>query len=233
MYTFFFNFIRSRETLSYILLYLRDLLKPKKLDNKPVTEFWQKRIDDVLACEDNQYIPRVSDAGKYEDNAQIMYNGIKVLLGSYYSTGDHIGGQHKLLEANKGVHEPQEERVFHEVVKHIPEGGTMIELGAFWSFYSMCFNKEVRNAKNYMIEPVAENLYCGKRNFALNHMKGDFTQAYLGKTSDSPWNSIKTVCIDDFVNKKKIEHIHILHSDIQGFEYEMLQGASKLSKLEV
>jgi hypothetical protein len=44
----------------------------------------------------------------------------------------------------------------------------MIELGAFWSFYSMWFNKEVENAINYMVEPDSFNLGQGKRNFKLN-----------------------------------------------------------------
>lgn len=233
MLKFIFNFVRSREHLSYTLLYLRDIIKPKKLEQRPITDFWKKRIDDVLICKDNAFIPRVPNAGSINKDVQIMYNGLKIRLGSYYGSANHIAGQHKLLEANKGVHEPQEERVFHEVLQWMPPQASMIELGAFWSFYSMCFNKAVSNSFNYMIEPVAENLYCGKRNFQLNNMKGDFTQAYLGQQSDDRWYSIKTVCIDDFVKRKKIQHVNLLHSDIQGYEYEMLLGAEKTIKAKM
>lgn len=101
----------------------------------------------------------------------------------------------------------------------------MIELGSFWSFYSMWFNKEVKNANNYMIEPDLFNMGCGKRNFKLNGMHGDFTNAFIGKESRE--GKTATVCVDDFIAEKKIEYVDILHSDIQGYEYEMLQGALK------
>jgi hypothetical protein len=78
-----------------------------------------------------------------------------------------------------------------------------------------------------MVEPIAENLYCGKSNFKLNNMNGHFTQAFVGKASANPWYSIKTICIDDFIEKHKIEKLNILHSDIQGYEYDMLLGAER------
>jgi Methyltransferase FkbM domain len=99
-------------------------------------------------------------------------------------------------------------------------------MGAFWSFYSMWFQKEIQQAVNYMIEPDSFNLGQGKRNFKLNKMKGTFIQAFVGKES-SIGQPVGTLCIDDFVNDKAIPFIHMLHSDIQGYEYEMLLGAEK------
>ncbi len=185
---------------------------------------WDKRIEDVVNSRDNKYIARVPDAGEIRQGKQIMHNGLKIHLGSYY--GPEYS---KMLLLSKGVHEPQEERVFAEVIKTIPTSGTMIEMGAFWSFYSMWFNQQVAGARNFMIEPDAFNIGHGKRNFRLNKMEGNFTQAFIGRESkkESPVN---TVAIDDFVEEHQIPFVHMLHSDIQGFEYDMLLGAEKTFK---
>src|SRR5258708_32891755 len=139
---------------------------------------WEKRRDNVIASSDNDYIPRVERAGEITNGKQVMHNGLKIYLGSYY--GPEYA---KILLATKGVHEPQEERVFAEAIKTLPPNAVMIEMGAFWSFYSMWFKKEIKNAINYMIEPDEFNLGQGIRNFKLNGFKGSFTQAFVGKQS--------------------------------------------------
>lgn len=102
----------------------------------------------------------------------------------------------------------------------------MIEMGAFWSFYSMWFNQKVNGAKNYMIEPDSFNMGQGKRNFRLNNMKGTFAQAFIGR-KDSNEGSVRTASVDGLVKEFNIPFIHMLHSDIQGYEYEMLLGAEQ------
>lgn len=186
-----------------------------------LSESWKSRIEQVLSSNDNQFIPRVEQAGKIKDGKQIMHNGIKIHLGSYY--GPEYA---QMLTRTKGVHEPQEERVFQEILKFMPDGATMVEIGAFWSFYSMWFQFKVSGAKNFMVEPDAFNMGQGKRNFKLNGFKGDFTQAFIGKTASNE-GIVKTISVDSFIAEKNIEHVNILHSDIQGFEFDMLQGAKK------
>lgn len=175
----------------------------------------------VSQSPDNAFIPRVSEAGRIGHGKQIMHNGLKIYLGSYY--GPEYA---QLLLLNQGVHEPQEERVFMEVINSLPANSLMIEMGAFWSFYSMWFQKVVPGAVNYMIEPDSFNLGHGKRNFSLNNMKGHFVQAFVSSKSTSDGDT-PTISVDDFVRKNNIDFIHMLHSDIQGFEYEMLLGASE------
>ena len=194
----------------------------KKILSIIVDDRFTYRISEVVSCPDNKYIPRVSGAGNVVKGKQIMHNGLKINLGSYY--GPEVAQQ---LSKNKGVHEPQEEYVFQEVLKGMPTGATMIELGAFWSFYSMWFNSEVNKAVNYMVEPDSFNLESGKRNFKLNSMLGDFTQAFVGKKNEII-GSERTIGIDDFVAEKNIPFIDILHCDIQGFEYDMLLGTEKM-----
>src|SRR6188768_3969444 len=120
----------------------------RKYSSFKMSDYWQDRIDKVLECPDNRLIPKVEQAGKIIGDIQLMHNGIKINFGSYYGME-----MVRLLELNSGIHEPQEERVFAEVLKKIPDNATMIELGSYWSFYSMWFQNEVKGAKNYMIEP--------------------------------------------------------------------------------
>ena len=100
----------------------------------------------------------------------------------------------------------------------------MMELGAFWSFYSMWFNKEIAGAVNIMIEPDSFNMGQGKRNFKLNGMKGEFIQSFIGREESRQQNII---AIDQLMETRQIPFIDILHSDIQGYEYDMLIGAAK------
>ena len=191
----------------------------KYFRNYILTPSMQQRLSDILISNDNAYLKKVPDAGLIKNGKQIMHNGIKIHLGSYYGPEYAV-----IFQASKGVHEPQEERVFAEVLKKLKPGATMIELGSFWSFYSMWFNKEVAGAKNFMVEPDSFNLGQGKRNFRLNKMKGTFIQAFMGKSSSASV-PVPILCIDDIVKKYNIEFIDILHSDIQGFEYDMLLGS--------
>ncbi len=194
----------------------------KYLLNQPIDAAWQKRIDDVKSCPDNANITRVENAGKVVKGKQIMHNGLKIQLGSYY--GPEVSRQ---LIINEGVHEPQEEYVFQEVLKKMRKNAIMLELGAFWSFYSMWFNSEVAGAKNFMIEPDKFNMGFGIRNFKLNNMKGNFTNAFISSKTINETTPV-TICVDDFVNTHNIDFVDMLHSDIQGFEMEMLKGAEKL-----
>src|SRR5947207_2242757 len=74
-------------------------------------ERWDGRIATVLACPDNARIPRHPQAGEVVDGALIMHNGIKVDPLCYYG-----GGMLEMLRRNKGVHEPQEEVAFAEIL---------------------------------------------------------------------------------------------------------------------
>lgn len=183
---------------------------------------WGPRIKLVQDSSDNNKINHAPDAGTFNKEGNlIMHNGLLIDPLSYYNFP-----MLELLFLNRGVHEPQEEYVFQEVLKHMPENSVMLELGAYWSFYSMWFNSEIKNANNFMIEP--EDIDSGKNNFELNNMKGDFTKAYILDNSNEVIDGTSTVCIDDFVRKKDIKFIDMLHSDIQGFEFKMLLGAETL-----
>lgn len=182
-----------------------------------VDGMWRARIDDVLASPDNDHIPRVPDAGKIEDYYITMHNGVKVCAHGYYG----FGNMNMLIE-NKGVHEPQEERVFEAITDLLPEECSMLELGAYWGFYSLSLLRKRPRAKVYLVEPDIFRLLSGKTNFKLNGRRGDFTEALVDA---APGRKGPTVSVDSFCAKKRIHELDILHADIQGFESAMLDGA--------
>ena len=47
---------------------------------------------------------------------------------------------------------------FHELLRHVPANGTMVELGSFWAYYSIWFQQQIPAARTYLIEPDPHNL---------------------------------------------------------------------------
>lgn len=180
---------------------------------------WRRRIRDVVSSPDNEYIPRCPNAGVLDNGIITMHNGIKVGGLSYYGAGVM-----NLLMQNKGVHEPQEERAFQDVLPYIETGSAMLELGAYWGFYSLWFSKAVKGARNYLLEPMDDNLEAGSVNFRLNDATAVFEQAFIGASDDTS-TSPKTVTVDSFMKSHSIDRLVILHSDVQGAELDMLHGA--------
>jgi hypothetical protein len=182
---------------------------------------WSQRIALVLSSPDNKKIKCVENAGTLKNGLLVMHNGIVIEPLSYY--GYPIL---KMLLNNRGIHEPQEEYVFQEILKEIPVGATMIELGAYWSFYSMWFNKNIKNARNYMIEPC--NVEYGITNFKYNKLNGNFFQYYIADKPSINKDGSVNISVDSFMKDNNIEFVDILHSDIQGYELSMLKGAHNL-----
>lgn len=185
----------------------------------------KQRVATTSNGQDTAYIPKVENAGETLESRegvsiQIMHNGVKVLTDQYYGSFTS-----QIIRELKGHHEPQEEKVFYEVLQRIKANGTMLELGCYWSYYSLWFHKAIANAQNYMVEPSQSNLEIGQQNFALNQYDGIFEQAYIGDTVElSQLPPIVTV--DWLLEHFGIAELELLHSDIQGSEYAMLKGAT-------
>jgi hypothetical protein len=182
---------------------------------------WDRRLQQVLSCGDNAHLPRHEDAGKVRDGVMTMHNGLLLHAGSYYGWGSQ-----RILERNRGCHEPQEERAFAEVLRHVAPGSSMVELGAYWSFYSLWFATTVESAKNWMVEPEAGNLDKGQANFSLNGKVGMFVQGYVG-AEHAPEGNPAIISVDGLMRQHGIKRLAVLHSDIQGFEGQMLDGAQQ------
>jgi Methyltransferase FkbM domain len=158
-------------------------------------------------------IERVPMAGFLDSDQVYLHNGLRVPVAG---PGAYYGPFSQLLVINRGVHEPLEEFVFQEVLKRLPDEPSMIELGAYWGHYSMWLKKERPKGQVILVEPEPECLKAGQDNFARNGFKGEFIRAFVGTGKFE---------IDDFFRNRKIKRLDILHTDIQGFEVEMLRGA--------
>lgn len=198
---------------------------PKTTENAigDISLKWRRRIDDVIACADNQYIIRVPNAGELHNGLITMHNGIRVGGLSYYGSGNM-----NMLIENLGVHEPQEERAFGAVLPHVPDGSTMLELGAYWGFYSLWFAKAVANARCYLVEPKLDNLRSGRMTFTLNACRAVFEQAYVGAVDKTSRYGIPTISVDALCRTKGITRLAILHADVQRAETAMLRGAGQM-----
>jgi hypothetical protein len=193
------------------LNYCNELIDSNVNNKKGI--MFESRFIDIISDPNNLFIKRCENAGTVDNDCVILHNGIKVIKDGYYGDFSNI------LTLNKGCHEPAEERMFDLILKDIPENGLMIELGSYWAFYTIWFNKFIKNAKNYCIEPDLKNLELGKQNCLLNNVVADFTQGFIGNNH---------IDLSNFVLDKNITNIDILHSDIQGFELEMLKDIKEL-----
>jgi len=196
-------------------------------------EILGRRIEITASCRDADNLPRVADAGACYVNAgghavQRMHNGLEVLYGRYYGSW-----MNEIIARLKGVHEPQEEPVFAEILRHIPRGGVMVEAGCYWGYYSMWFAKEIPESQVFLVEPQPNQMKVARRNFEINALAGDFTVGYFGSYPEKK-KRIQEQRIEDelprytvggFMAEKQIDRIALLHADIQGHEEEMLATA--------
>lgn len=168
---------------------------------------YKSRFKDIISDPNNLFIKRHTDAGKIENGLITLHNGLK-LYSEYY--GDFI----QILKYNYGVHEPSEERAFAKVLSVLKKNSIMVELGSYWSMYSVWFMSTVQDGKSYCIESDIENLNLGKKNFKLNGFESNF---FRGKISPGEFE------LNKFFLDQNIDNLDILHSDIQGDELYMLE----------
>ena len=135
----------------------------------------------------------------------------------------------------RGVHEPQEERVLFEVMRHAPAGAAMIELGAYWAYYSAWFGKVVPNARMFLVEPSPHAIAAGMRTFELNGLRGTFIPAGIGglefgdiqAREDRSFVDVLAISIDEIMARHTIDRVFIVHCDTQGSELAALRGAQR------
>ena len=193
-----------------------------------------ERVKLAVSCRDCDNLPKVADAGECfgdKQEFQRMHNGVVVRRGSY-----HGEWMTEIITKLRGHHEPQEEKVFAEVLPHISPGACMLELGSFWAYYSMWFHQNVEQSRCFLVEPVPEKLIIGEEHFRLNGMKGTFLHGFIGKTSDPDgqfvdWDGavsyVPMISVDGLMTRFELGRIDLLHADVQGAEFDMLIGAEQ------
>lgn len=206
-----------------------DFACPAKVQRALIHDYpaWRDRINDVLACPDNETIPRVNAAGEVRGGWVVMHNGIEVGGLTYYG-----GGVLQMLARNKGVHEPQEERVFMEVLPFVAPGSAMLELGAYWGFYSLWFATVVPQSRSFIVEPLPLCMMAAQTNFRHAGKQVTFERAYVGDPRSRSDDGTPFITVDEFCARHSLTRLGVLHADIQGAELEMLRGAKGMIEAE-
>ena len=104
------------------------------------------RIEMAASRRDCDPIPKCEGAGEIIESEgkrlQIMHNGLSVMADGYY--GPEVT---EIVSLQRGHHEPQEELAFYHVMKALPPKALMLELGAYWSYYSLCLRNLIRTSE--------------------------------------------------------------------------------------
>lgn len=199
------------------------------------------RVKMTISCRDTDAIDKVPDAGSVVDSdegrVQIMHNGLRVVAGGY-----HGEWMERIICELRGHHEPQEELVFHALLAYCRPGSLFVELGAFWSYYSLWFLQAIPRSTAICVEPDPKNLEMGRRNAALNGYADriQFVPGWVGETAASSHEAVaesvgKPVAlkrldmtsIADLAGGRAVEMLHI---DAQGAEFGFLRSMATATK---
>ena len=192
-----------------------------------------------IGCRDSDALPKVADAGRIVDapegRVQIMHNGLRVKAGGYH--GDWMA---QIIRALRGHHEPQEELIFADLMRYVRHNSLIVELGAFWSYYSLWYLREIPGSRAFCIEPDPASLAVGRFNAELNSMADRmvYRQAWVG---DGATTELTAVCESDNVartlplmNMQAVssltggQPIEMLHMDVQGAELGFLRSIAEV-----
>jgi FkbM family methyltransferase len=210
--------------------------------DRPTSDRWatlsryeRARILVATKATDSADLPKVAGAGSLIERAdgryQVMHNGLMVAADGYY--GPFVT---ELIERLDGCHEPQEEKVFAQVLESLGPNPTMLELGAYWAYYSMWCLKARPGARVVCVEPIGHRREVGLKNLAANQLTATVVSAAIGATDAEPIEfktgaevaMVPVRSVDSLVREHGFEALDILHMDIQGFEHQALMGASDL-----
>jgi FkbM family methyltransferase len=197
----------------------------------------EDRIVMTATCRDADSIPKVPDAGSVRvepdgTRIQIMHNGLKVLADGYYGPW-----MTNLIKLCRGHHEPQEERIFHEVLRFQPPTGAMLELGGYWSFYSLWFLQNAPRRRAIVVEPDPAHRVVGTANAKLNGLELELVSGFIGRASSLPQPfrtessgliSLPCLSVPELMEQFNIDVLDILHCDTQGAELSVLESCEDL-----
>ena len=203
----------------------------------PAADDVEKRIEIAVSgrrCLDG--MPRVAGAGDIVERegarCQLMYDGTLVPEDRYYGHW-----MTRLIARLGGHHEPQEERVFFEVLQALQPGGRMLELGCYWGFYTASFLRHFSgDARAAMMEPDLRKLAVGRETLRMNGLTADLLWGAIppvpkglgiqtdGRGAGGPTPGFS---VDAFMDAAAWEDITILHADIQGAEVALMEDIGK------
>ena len=164
-----------------------------------------------------------------------MHNGLRVIAGGY-----HGGWMSEIIARLQGHHEPQEEVMFHEILRHVGPSATMLELGGFWSYYSLWFLKGF-GARRAIVLRAGSVSYCGWADQCCAQQRHEHRiysrQRRGGERRPAPVSDrdfrvvqIPEFSVSDILASRKIEALDILHCDTQGAETAVIASCEPLLK---
>jgi FkbM family methyltransferase len=193
------------------------------------------RVSMTLSCRDADSLPKVAGAGSLAEydgaRVQIMHNGVRVLAGAYH--GEWMS---RIIGGLRGHHEPQEEKIFAQLVACARPGSLIVELASFWAYYSLWFLREVPSSTALCIEPDAQHMAIGRRNAQLNGLSDRvaFVEAWVGAQnqqnfvarceSDGQLRALPCLDMNGVLARAGGRSIELLHMDCQGMELGFLQS---------
>jgi FkbM family methyltransferase len=202
----------------------------------PVYRDVRFRIEMTVGCQDCSGLPKVPHAGEIVvengEPVQIMHNGVRVVAGGYYGAW-----MSEIITRLRGHHEPQEEVAFDAVMRCLPEHATMIEVGGFWSYYSLWFLQGHPHRRAIVIEADPNHLEIGRRNARLNNAAVNFFAGFAGaesreqvpfQTETAGTIALPMINIARFIEERGIATLDILHCDAQGAEVDVVANCEEL-----
>jgi len=199
----------------------------------PATE---RRVAITLACRDCDTIPKVRGAGRIflRDGVEVqrMHEGTLVRAGGY-------GGpwMTRVIAGLRGHHEPQEEVIFHQLVAACRPGTRIVELAAYWAYYTNWYLGAVPGSEAVCVEPDADHVAVGQGNLAINGRSATWIRACLGGThaprmpfrqsSDGATVEIPCHAMDSLLDEIGWRPIEMLHLDGQGVELPFLKSLDR------
>ena len=180
----------------------------------------------TISCRDTAAIPKVANAGIIVSHngrdVQVMHEGTLVCAGGYH--GEWMAG---IIRELRGHHEPQEELLFHHVVQHCRPGTTIMEVGAFWAYYTNWYLGAVAKSKAVCVEPDVANMACGQENLALNGREAIWVHAAVGREpAVHVAEAVPHHPLDGLFQLVGRCPIEMLHIDAQGAELSFLESCA-------
>lgn len=196
-----------------------------------------RRVALAVSCRDTDVIPKVAGAGEARDGVQVMHNGVLVEADGYQGPW-----MTDIIRQLRGHHEPQEELVYHAVVERLATTAgpspAVIELGAWWAYYSLWALQRLPGARAFCVEPDPAYLEQGRRNVALNGRDATFHAAAVGQVpqepqpflceSDGTERDVLIESLGSLLDRFGLDRADLVLVDVQGAETALLDGARDL-----
>jgi len=144
------------------------------------------------------------------------------------------------------------EKVYTPAGFEINDGETVLDIGANLGIFTLFAASRNPHGEIVSCEPLPDLFQLLRHNCSLNHAlnvkllnvgvfsrKGQMTlfrhprnlgghSIYVGRTGDSPRAaSIEVLPFDDLLDSTHLSHVDFLKMDIEGAEYEVIEGASR------